>query len=315
VVTFQNFISIDGAGFLDGNGLIQKIDTHGQTQYETEVLRCLASIGGNPVGGILLHGLKAVRGTHTVAIYRYYKQQPNNQNDINAFSAPQDRKAATPPGKDVRDMWGGRVLVPVLDAHGHAIQDPVTGIVATQPLKGTGGGSSVEIGFTPGMFSHQEAAGAAPDEVLAHELTHSYRQLRGNCTMTGVGCKIYKGPAGHAVAAWSENYPNLEEFFAVLVANIYISAKNAGERLRIEYFVKIANGQMKYGTAPDSGARNQQGALKQGNTASEAFVLEHYGRVTQLYQEETGLARAIAKVQCPFNPFRDYEAKLAPGSR
>ena len=71
--------------------------------------------------------------------------------------------------------------------------------------KGEGGGSSVDIYFTPRRHRGRESA----DEVLLHELVHATRKVRG---------VLYRMPM-------SGGYGNQEEFLAVLVANMYRSEK------------------------------------------------------------------------------------------
>ncbi|MGA3186954.1 MAG: M91 family zinc metallopeptidase [Bryobacteraceae bacterium] len=300
MVVFHNLISIDGAGF----------DVRGGKKYESEVLHYLRIVNSNHVGRILLHWLRAIKGKHSIAMYPYKAHRC--EKDFWSFSAPTNLKSATPAERNVRDSWGRPIPTPTLDRAHHRIEDPVTGQVVMEPMKGTGGGSNTVIGFTPGRFTHQQIAGLAPDHVLVHELTHSYRQMRGHVNKTAVGCVVAKQANG---STWSENYPNMEEFLAVMIQNIYQSASGTGGALRGEYFSNVVKGQLRYRQVPDSGARDRQGALQTGMTPSETFVLEHYGRVTQLYREETGLAHDLAQIKCTFNPFRDYEAKLTQGSR
>lgn len=311
MVVFEKFIRIDGGGSVSG-AEIKEVGLSGWRQYESEVMSILTAIAGNPVGKILLHWVRAVKGARDIAIYRYFRQNPHNKNDVNAASAASDPQAAVPRGQNVRDIHGDPVLVPVRDRQGNFIQDPVTGAVPLAPLMGTGGGTGAVIGFTPRMFTHQEVAGAAPDEALAHELVHTYRQLSGHITdtRTGLDYSVWVMVNGHPVQMWLGNYPNLEEFFAVLVANIYISARHRGEKLRTRYYCTIEDGKLRWRQAADSAARGPN-----GRNASEEFLLEYYGRITQLYNEETGFAHALAQVDATFNPFRDYEARLVPASR
>jgi hypothetical protein len=73
--------------------------------------------------------------------------------------------------------------------------------------KGEGGGSSVDIYFTPRRHRGRESA----DEVLLHELLHATRKVRG---------VLYRMPM-------TGGYGNQEEFLAVLVANMYRSEKKS----------------------------------------------------------------------------------------
>jgi hypothetical protein len=86
---------------------------------------------------------------------------------------------------------------------------------------GTGTGSDSVIEFTPGVFrgAAMRNPGAAPDEVLFHELVHASRTMRGVVRQAFV----------------SQDYEDHEEYLAIALANIYLSDK--GQRiLRGDHF-------------------------------------------------------------------------------
>src|SRR5947208_506298 len=82
----------------------------------------------------------------------------------------------------------------------------------TDFAQGTGGGSSVHVHFSPDV-TFTGTAGSAGDEILFHEMCHSIRQMQGEFEARPTG-DIDRG------------YDNVEEFFAVLISNIYASEKD-----------------------------------------------------------------------------------------
>lgn len=85
-----------------------------------------------------------------------------------------------------------------------------------EPLseKGTGKGANVVLFFSPEIWESADAPkgpGFRPDEVLFHELVHVTRMLRGRFT--------------HAPVEGRGGYGNIEEYFATVIANVYLSDK------------------------------------------------------------------------------------------
>jgi hypothetical protein len=77
--------------------------------------------------------------------------------------------------------------------------------------KGTGEGSSVEIGFDPDNYSEaciKRGPGSQPDVVLLHEMVHALRMMQG---------QYNKVPTKNAF------YDDEEEFVAIVIANVYLS--------------------------------------------------------------------------------------------
>lgn len=88
---------------------------------------------------------------------------------------------------------------------------------------GTGTGSDVVIRYNPGIYA--DAMGQAPlnlvgrsDYALLHELVHALGDV------SGVNAKRMAGPAG---------YDNLEEFTAIVVANVYRSENGEGHGILV----------------------------------------------------------------------------------
>jgi len=166
-------------------------------------------------------------------------------------------------------------------------------------LFGTGLGSDVEVFFSPKMWATVSqkcnnvlpgnaipeqpcGAGALADEVLFHEMVHGLRQMMGirHC------------------AAMDGGYETFEEFVAVVVANIYISAKDGNEGLR---------------------ANHQSFAALQ-DPSHFSDDPENRRNLERIHKEQPDLVKQLAtKVNAPSNPFRDLygsqysqKIKIAP---
>jgi hypothetical protein len=120
-------------------------------------------------------------------------------------------------------------------------------------------------------------AGFQPDEILFHELVHAARYLGGDFKQT----PIPKMP----------DYDNEEEYFTVLVTNIYSSEK---------------------GRSFASFRKSHRLRLKPGMNEQEAdpwaFLLEddNYRLVEKFCKQHPTIAPIIAHAPADFNPIRDY---------
>jgi hypothetical protein len=93
--------------------------------------------------------------------------------------------------------------------------------------QGSGRGSDSRIAFTPSRFSTYcskkssvgKAAGAQPDDILLHEIVHAMRQMRGKSDLA---------PLGHG-------FDTEEEFYAILLTNIYASEAGRQQDLRANH--------------------------------------------------------------------------------
>lgn len=105
------------------------------------------------------------------------------------------------------------------------------------------------------------------DDTLLHELVHALRLVR------GLACKR---PLG-------DGWVDAEEFFAVMITNMYLSEKGKQYALRGDYgptFKPLAN--------PDG------------------FAFTYKDLVKQFRDEMPDLATKLERVNCRFNPLRDY---------
>lgn len=211
----------------------------------------------------LLRGIERTR-TGGAVIWQVWKVPgkamriiPWNQGTRNAVAHPINRLAATPKG------------LPYLLCGGNNTGQAAGGI-------GTGLGSDTDVKFSPQGWGTQ-GAGSGPDELLLHEMVHGLREMRGklHCRSKSMG-----------------NYDTEEEFFAILITNIYISEKNK-----------------KYGSKlplrADHHAFNRLG--KSLDTSMEFLQNpRNLDMVDKLINQHPMLAAVIAEVDCDFNPIAPF---------
>jgi hypothetical protein len=144
------------------------------------------------------------------------------------------------------------------------------------------GGSNPVVKFTPVRFTNfcnaqkkGHKSGAQPDEVLFHEMVHATRQMRGTFNPL---------PLGYL-------YDTEEEFFAILLANVYASETGRPIDLRSDHhsFEHLTT---------DTNVR----FLPKRDLNDYRYRL-----VAKLVHDEPRLARELNNVQhAPFNPVRRY---------
>jgi hypothetical protein len=142
---------------------------------------------------------------------------------------------------------------------------------------GTGAGSNVCIYFTAeDHLKDLMAPGGRPDEILLHELVHALRMTRGLFFCTYL----------------LEDYDSVEEFYAILIANIYRSeCGKASLRANHRDFTNLAD------------------------TDEARFYVKYKDKIDSFVDEPKmkELCHSIAAVQCRFNPIR--RALLPPIGR
>lgn len=148
--------------------------------------------------------------------------------------------------------------------------------------RGLGGGSDSFIHFSSSTWAAFEKqrrghhSGASPDEVLLHEMVHALRMLIGMSESVALG----------------HLYDDEEEFFAILIANIYVSELNRRDDLRSDHH----------------GFRR----LSENQDTSEEFLPKadtndyRYRLVRKLVMQEPFLCMNLANVPGTFNPIRRY---------
>lgn len=152
------------------------------------------------------------------------------------------------------------------------------GLEALGIIHTPGAGSNSEITFNPYAWdgtthcTHGAVAGIAPHEVLLHEMLHAYRFQHGFLDVDSTG----------------DGYDNIEEYFAIVVANVFISCDSGDSaRLRADHhgFAELSASQIaSFRTTPPNPDRL---------AIIERDLPDFVARL-----------RALPFDVCPFNPFR-----------
>jgi hypothetical protein len=146
-------------------------------------------------------------------------------------------------------------------------------------------GGNFEIWYSPTMWGFGGAAasvfppanpGNGPSAILFHEMAHAYREMRGNF---------------NARRTTQQGYENQEEFFAILISNIFVTDPSARVQLR----TLRADHQ---GFTP----------LPMAQSTSQGFleVAENRLLVAQFWGQEFSLMADLLNVNASFNPTREY---------
>lgn len=226
--------------------------------YETDVHRELVLLMAFETGVAVIREIWS-KHRHLWIVPHRSRRDP-----INADATPINEQAADAPHQPIRDAWDGHRL-------------PAEGT-------GTGRGSDVRVHYTPGVWDEDafEWDGTArgnwfmwmgtfpPDpgadraEALLHELVHADRMMSGRMNYL---------PMGH-------RFDTREEFFAVLVTNMYSSERGPHRPLRADHFRGLLGD-------PDSWRTNP----------------EFQTLIRDLTNSSPGLALRLVRVKCAFNPF------------
>lgn len=226
--------------------------------YERKVHEEITLLLAFETGRAVIHELWSKR-RHLRIVPRHSRSDPVNA-DTNAANS----RAAGAPFQPVRDAWDGH-------------HEAAWGF-------GTGRGTDVVIRYSPEVFDEDafEWDGTArgnwfmwtgtfpPDpgndraEVLLHELVHADRMMSGRMNYLAVG----------------HGFDTREEFFAVLVTNMYSSERGAFRPLRADH-----------GT----------GLLADPETWRLSSEFQTY--VRDLSASSPGLALRLMRVKTAFNPF------------
>jgi hypothetical protein len=157
--------------------------------------------------------------------------------------------------------------------------------------EGTGLGSSTTIYFTPGEVPRcGRSIAAQDDDVLLHEMVHALR------IMQGLGNPIPTSFGG-AGGVDMTGYQDEEEFLAVVITNVYISAKDPNLPLRRTYHDAAIPLDKPLNT--DKGFVDDRG---------HAAVLNHY--------HTWPVFHALADLKTmPFNPLRESLNRFRASTR
>lgn len=181
---------------------------------------------------------------------------------------------ALPKGKDI-------VIVPYVNRGAGACNATAADATIIEAGK-------ARVRFTPTMWQSGGVCLATPefapgvgmgdDEVLLHELLHAFRKVRG--TFNNIALKKP-----------DKAYDNIEELFAILISNIYIS-ENGKTKLRKDH-AGFAELPAKWAT-------------------SETFMRDpdFFHWIEYFWLTEKPLTASLAASSAPFNPFRAYKAHI-----
>lgn len=185
---------------------------HAAQQHQDKVTACLNRIDSLPSGQALVAELGATRHSIRVMPYwHYFRTLPG----ADYFSS---RPIPVRPGESMSYIADGTARAPN-DAYEKSapIRDE-----NSEPMpdegKGTGKGTNVVLFFSAETWKTAAAPkgpGFKSDEVLFHELVHITRMIRGRLTLEKV-----EGKGG---------YGNIEEYFATVISNVYLSDKGEAD--------------------------------------------------------------------------------------
>lgn len=253
-----------------------------QAHYETEVCKLLREINRTRTGNAVLEAIKR-QGPRFNIVIKPYLMDPNVEREIeklkkrlieqpgllsdhykSKINKLKEKELAASPGAFARNI--GRP-VGVLDKLGREGKREKA-LVRFTPANWTYNPINVDLGIgIPSSFG----PGSQPDEVLLHELVHAQRMT------AGLSNKKRKVP-------FQERYDNKEEFFAILITNIYHSER--GRKYR----------------------RSSHRSFWFKSADNEVFLDEGINRthVRQLRSQQPLLFNNLKNVNTAFNPLRDF---------
>jgi hypothetical protein len=161
---------------------------------------------------------------------------------------------------------------PLYCADGPVENRNMTGTPLPHEPRGSGRGSDTVIWFTPQDYIKTSSLpGGRPDEVLLHEMVHALRMEMGL----------------NLCLAMDDGFDTVEEFYAILIANIYRS--ECGYRdLRANH--------------------NGKQMLAAPLTDDSRFYKQWKDKIDRLCREMSALCNVLAAVPCAFNPIRRSKA-------
>jgi hypothetical protein len=184
----------------------------------------------------------------------------------------------------------GRAILAKITAHGIVVITPMNKGEVNALAHPVVLGGLAPIQFSPTTWSpvtlingfpvpniYASFPGMQADEVLLHEMVHSARGL-------GREAKVIKLTGAMAP------YENEEEFFAILVANIYESEKGKSNiSLRRSHFFEM-------------------NSLTPNEAASEVFLFlnDNFRLIAKFCEQHPKMAPTIARVEAKFNPIKAY---------
>jgi hypothetical protein len=270
-----------------------KITTKGTGDYNDAIEKLLRKIEGNydthksanPVGSLLLSAIRSSSKDLTILPIASYLGQGAKQ--CRAIEEPKDRPKSAPKGiggknrTDLRDKWySGRQDNP--DTEDDERYTQLDGVAE-------GGGSDALLYFTPSEWGGGESACSGPgtkwpaDQVLFHELVHALRDMQG---------------LSNPVPTVNTSYLNEEEFLAIVLEGVYVSAKG-GTKFRANHFDD---------SVLWSPLDTSKGFVEYKDNGDNGEILNYYSSMWQPF-----FGQLANLTQPKFNPFR--EVILRKGKR
>jgi hypothetical protein len=263
MLQFHPTIAIDGAppdlpGVLAANQV---------AFYESSVAQTLRFVLTCKTGQVLLREIMGGPGGNSLRIVPFLLKDART-----VFS---NEQAATPNGQPVRNPANGQ---PRLGPN-------------NQPILGTGGGANVTIFYMPitwlvDTFQTKRIGNLLPDDVLVHEMLHGLRMMMG-----------LMEPLSLSTTALNQRFNNTEEFFALMVGDIYVSDRDKKYNMNQPLRANIS--------VPDSFK-----PLTGEDARSGKFYQQFRGLIDGFCKEMTGLTfgggmGGLRDVDGAFNPVKD----------
>lgn len=246
----------------------------GSDKYEDDVEGQLKVILKNPLGNLLLQFIDANP--------KYIRIVPYTKGGCNATVTPDDDRASSPKGVVPFRGYGDGEFI-YKDARGRLVP---TMRDDQYDWEGTGEGTDVHLNYSPELYGGSGCGGgkygSQPDEILFHELVHAYRKMQG----------LFNPVPTRSAILW--NYLNEEEWLAILLANIYVSAKNSHtNQLRADH--------------------TGHTELKAPLNSSVGFMKDpdHRQLVQKYWRQEVYLYQGVSTVFAPYNPIYEFSANFS----
>ena len=189
---------------------------HASQKHQDKVVACLDRIESFPSGKALLTEFGGTGHSVRIMPYFHFFRTMAGLDYFNSTPKPVE------PGEKMAYIADGTVHdyedeyeknAPLRGDNNEPMTGP-KGDLKSGP-KGTGKGANVVLFFSAEIWESESAPkgpGFKPDEVLFHELVHVTRMIRGRVTQVPVDAK--RG-----------GYGNIEEYFATVISNVYMSDK------------------------------------------------------------------------------------------
>jgi hypothetical protein len=273
-------ILIDGTGTQPGVRFTP--DPTQAMHYETQVASVLDGIKETIVGQVLLREIMRSPKGKVVRII------PIAFGTQDARSVPADTRGSSPYNEPLK-FPGDLPNTAQRERAGQVVTDS-----SNKPILGTGDGSNVTIRYDAltwlmGPMQTGRIGNLMPDDVLVHELLHALRMMMGLVNLLDMGNEDH-----------TRRFGNTEEFYALLVANIFVSERNGKYK---------TNQPLRGNIGPVSEFK----ALT--DSESRTFYQRHKGLIDKFSNEMIGLAHGggmTGLIHSPagFNPLREAQQEF-----